>query len=508
MAKRSVGLYIGTSSVSVMELKGGRRPQLLRYGLARISPEVKGKKEERIAKAILKALDESEIKAKEVITTLPPEDVTVRYFRMARLPKREWDKGVRFEAKKYIPFKLEEITSDFQVAAPRGAKEMGVTFVAAEKSALTQHLSILQKVGLKAKVIEAAPFSLMSVFHLTKEIEKGKTTAIVNINVEGATISILKDKVLYLTRTVTLAKAPEEPGKLVFENLLSELNLSFDYYKKHFPGEKVEKMILCGEGSFEGWDELLGRELNLPVTVGDFRRGIQKADEVPTEVVPKLAVCCGLALRGLVRPPVKVDLFLRKEAVPVAAPLPKEQIRKIISIEVVACGLLLLAIYFGMFTQVAKVRRQLDEVRAARPTIKAKLMVDLLSVKELGKFRDGLTERLEVLQTLIDRRVYWTLKLNELAKVMPEGTWLKRISLEERAMERGRIVERSLTLEGGAYSTDKSKEMEMVNGLLPTLRDDEPFFKGFQTIELSSIKTGKLGEFEVTNFTIKCSVRK
>ncbi len=235
---------------------------------------------------------------------------------------------------------------------------------------------------------------------------------------------------------------------------------------------------------------------------------IKKGDRIPADLSPKLAAACGLALRGLVRPIVKVNLFLRKEAVPVARPLPKEQIRKVISIEVVACGLLLLAIYFGMFTQVAKVRRQLDEVKAARPTTKAKLMVDLLSVKKLGKFRDGLAERLEVLQTLIDRRVYWTLKLNELTKVMPKGTWLRRISLEERSMERGRIVERSLTLEGGAYSTDKSKEMEMVNGLLPTLRDDEPFFKGFQTIELSSIKKGKLGEFEVTNFTIKCSVRK
>ncbi len=286
MAKRAVGLYIGPKTVGVVELKGGRRPQLLRYGLAEITPEAEGKKEERLAKAILKVLDESGIKAKEFTTDLPTEDVTVRYFKMARLPRKEWAQGLRFEAKKYIPFKLEEIISDFKVVETKGAKEMEVIFAAAKREAVTRHVALLQKVGLKAVAIEPGSFSLMRVFNLTREIEKGQTTTIVEINVEGATINILKDKTLYLARSVTLARAPKEPARPAFENLLSELHLSFDYYQEQFPDQTIAKVILCGEGSFEGWDELLAKELNIPVVIGDLRKCLAKAEKIPAGVSP------------------------------------------------------------------------------------------------------------------------------------------------------------------------------------------------------------------------------
>lgn len=506
MAKKAVGLYIGANLVSIAELKRGRRPQLLRYGLAEIAPKAEGKKEDRVLRAIQKVLDESGIKAKEVTTNLPPEDVTVRYFRMARLPRKEWAQGVRFEAKKYVPFKVEEITSDFKVVETKDAKEMEVIFAAAKKEAVTRHLALLQKVGLRAAAIEPGSFSLMRIFRLAHEIEEGQTITVIDISIEGATINILKDKSLYLARSFTLARAPEEPARPVFENLLSELHLSFDYYRKQFPGQTIAKVILCGEGSFEGWDELLAKELNIPVIIGDFRKGLAKAEKVTADLSSRLAMACGLALRGVIKPIVEVNLLLPKEIVPAAAPLPKEVIRKIASFEIVVCGLILLAIYFGMFTRIAKVRSELDGVKAARPPVKTKLMVDSMSPANLEEAWGGLKQNLTALQTIIDDRVYLTVKLNELARVLPEGTWLTRFSMAERVETPARIS-RSLTIEGSAFSKDKSEEMGLVNRLVANLKEDEPFFKGFREIELSSIKKAKKGEIEITTFTLTCSGR-
>lgn len=234
--------------------------------------------------------------------------------------------------------------------------------------------------------------------------------------------------------------------------------------------------------------------------------GVKKGDKLPADLSPKLATACGLALRGLVRPIVKVNLFLREEAVPVAVPLPKEVIRKVVSVEIVVCVLLLLALYFGMFVRMAKVRSELDGVRAARPLVTTKLEVDQISSAGLQGVRGRLEQNLTALQTIIDNRVYWTVKLNELARVLPEGTWLTRFRMTEKVEAPARIS-RSLFLEGGAFSEDKSEEMGLVNRLEANLRKDELFMEGFQEVELSSIKKAREGEFEVTNFTLSCSGR-
>lgn len=507
MIKRAVGLYIGANSVSVVELKGGfRRPRLARFGRTEISSSAKeGPEDHEITEAIQKVLHESGIKAKEVACALSPEEVTVRYFNMPRLPKKEWAQGVRFEAKKYLPFNLEEINSDFKVIQTRAAKQMEVVFAAAKKEAVLRYTSLLQDAGLKASVVEPAPFSLMRLFHLTKEVEKEKTTAIVDIDMEGATISIVKDRVLYLARNISLAKSPGEPQKPVFENLLGELSLSSDYYKKQFHGQTIDKVILCGEGSFEGWDELLEKELSLPVTVGDWRKGVGRANKVDPNISPKLAVACGVALRKLVKPKVGLSLLPGKRAE--AAPLPREAVRRAAIAEVVVGGLLLLVIYFGMFTQMARVKGELAEVVAARPLVKTELVVDKMLSRDLEAARGELEHQLSMLRVSIKERVYWTTKLNELARLLPKGVWLSRLTFDEKLDELRRKIVRSLVIEGGAFSKDKSEEMELVERVAARLKEDRLFFKGFGELKISSIEKGTRGEFEVTNFRLSCSGR-
>lgn len=514
MAKRVVGLYVGTNSVDVVELgKTFRRPRLIEFARAEISPvkEAAAKKEETV-RAIHKVFEKSDIKTKEVVTALPEDVVIIRYFQMGYLPKKEREQGVRFEARKYIPFKLEEVISDFQVVQLKGdAKQMGVVFAAAKKGSVNYHISLLQRVGLKATIIEPNPFSLMRIFHLAGEVKKGQTMAIVNIDIEGASISILKDNVLYLTRSVTLVSPPEEEAtKTGFESLLSELHLSFDYYKRQYPKEPIGSLILCGEGNFEGWDELLIRELKMPARVGDLRKGIAGAEKVPDNISPKLAVAAGLALRGLVAPIVRINLGLRKKEVvapPVVVPT-KEAIRKIVFTEAPVVCLLLLVIYFGMFIRVVRFRNELKKVEATRPDIRLELAGKVTSPQELLEAKKRLDMRLSVFQTFIDERVYWTEKLSELARFLPEGTWLDSILLEEKEEIKERKIFRSLTLKGGAYSEDEVKEMELVDKLITNLRENEQFFMGFQELKVLSIQKGEREGFEVRNFELSCSGRR
>jgi Tfp pilus assembly PilM family ATPase len=489
VAKRRVGLYIGYNTVDLVELrKGFGRVKLAKFGQAAISPELAAGGGEQLLQAIQKVFKETKIKAQEVVTTLPEEVLIIRYFRMPYLPKKEWNTAVRFEAKKYIPFKLEEIISDFQIVKPKKAsQQMGVIFVAAKKESVDRHFSLLGRAGVKTAIIEAPSFSLMRLFHLTKEIKKDETTVIIDVNIGSATINILKNEVLYLTRNVILVKKTETSGEASeFENLLSELHLSFDYYKKQFPGENISRIILSGDNKLEGWDKLLTQELKVPVVVGDFSKAIEGGAKMP----PGLAVASGLALRGLTRQVIEINLALpeKKVAVPTVKPIKLEAVQRIIFAEVAIIGILLLVIYLAMFTKLSAEKKELNALITQRPQVEMKLNVEGMELSELRKTEGDMVKKLHLLESLVDRRLYWTEKLSNLGKFFPAGTWINHIEIIDTLKE-GNIL-RSLIIEGNAFSPDKEYERELVENVLKNIRGDKSFTRGIPKVNLISIEKG------------------
>ncbi|MEA3328220.1 MAG: pilus assembly protein PilM [Candidatus Omnitrophota bacterium] len=503
MANRTVGLYLGDNTVDLVELeKSLSGVKLISFNRAEISGEALTQGSEPWAKAIREVLKENKIKPANLITSLPEKALMIRYFKMPCLPKKERDMGVRFEAKKYIPFKLEEIISDFQVIEPeKGSSQMEVVFVAAKKASVEQHLLLLRQAGLKSAVIEASCLSLARLFYFNKEIKKDETTVIIDVGLNSASITVLKNEALYLTRNVTLAKTAQTPGSgSEFESLLNELRLSLDYHKKQFPGEAVSRIILSGNSKLEGWDRLLNQELKIPVAISDFRKAIQDAVKMPSG----LAIASGLALRGLARKAIDINLALRpkKTAAAAAAPI-KVNIQKIIFGEVAIIGLLLLVLYLTMFNRLSGKKEELRKLTAQRPRVEMELNVDRTAVSSLSQKKNDLIKKLYFLESLIGQRVYWTKKLSRLGKLFPEGTWINDINIES-GLKREKIS-RSLIIEANAFSSDKDQEQRLVEEAINNIRKDELFIKGISSVNLISIEKSGTDGFETTKFKLICS---
>ena len=516
MTKKAVGLYIGSNTVDVVELEKflSGRSKLIKSGRVTISPEAGEVDDQKIIAAIQRVLTENDIKTKTVITAVPKEEVIIRYFKMPYLPKKERDAAIRFEAKKYIPFKLEELISDFHIIEPKkdffhiiepkkGSKKMEVIFVAVRKEIFEHHISLLSEAGLKASIIETPSFSLMRIFGLSGDIKKKETVVIINANTVSITISILKDNALYLTRNIKVGgeRAEGEQESTEFETLVSELQLSLDYYRKQFPKSKIDRVVLSGEAELEGWDKLLNQELKIPVLIGNPAKAITGS----AKLSPQMAVAAGLALRGLLKSTVGVDLVLTKKILaPTVSLVSKEIAKKIIFQEVIVAASLLLLVHLAMSMQAKKVKSKLNDAVAFRPKVTMELDIDSMEQEELEKVEKDLVQKRLFLASLIDKRICWTEKLSELGKLFPEGTWLDSLKITDTIEARNNIV-RSLIMQGGAFSKDEKEERRLINSLVDNVREDKVFNKGIQNINLAFIQRETMKEIELTKFELTCS---
>ena len=494
-SKTPVGLYITKGSVTVAQVKPTLRgPRLIKSAQVKIKSEQPAREE--IIEIIQEAFKQSKIENRGVVSGLVGKEVMIRFFRMPRIPKEERKNAVKFEAKKYIPFRIEEVASDFQVTEKKGEPKMEVIFAASKKDYINNHLSLLQQAGLTPVVLEPACFSILRTLYFTGQIKKIETVAVVNVdssnNVE---ITVVRDGIPYLSRALTLTISGTQT---LLDSLLNEIQISFDYYRRQFPGDSISRIILYGEeAELKEADESLSKELKIPVLKANPVKALGGKQYPGAE----FSICFGLALKGLVKPQVEIELYT-EEVVP-------EEKKRLIKATVAAslpAVLILVALYLFMSKGVAELRTELNKTKQAR--IKTDLVSFDASGPEMEEIKIEISEKLRILKRLIGERIYWTTKFNELPKNLPEGIWFEEIKLQERVSEGARRTQISLILKGNVYLGDVSGEMELLNKFLSDLKKNRAFFEGFQEAKLTSVKRGKSGDFEVTKFEISCSGRR
>src|SRR3989338_1505936 len=484
--KKVVGLYVSHDTVDLVVLKSGLGgPKLVKFGQAYIYPKEAGNsaevipeaqaagisapskddqsrkpktKEEYIIEAIKKVFRENNVKPGNVITAIPSEEAMVRYFQMPKIPKQERSAAVNFEAKRYIPFRMEDVVSDFQVLPSKVIQNsMDVVFVAVKKNTIEQYLNMLVAVGLRPLIVESAPFSLMRAFNAAQQIDINVNTAIVSINLDTLNINILRNGVPYIIRDVVLSGiTPEDKSfEPVFEKILAEIKLSFDFYEKQFPSEVIDKIIIYSKLPLENWHEIVGKELQIHIETGDPLRGIK----VKSGIVPlRVAICFGLALRGLTEPFIDINLFKEKLFVY----RKKELFLKMVLLE--ASLAVFLLIIFKVFTMraAAPLANELSKTLSERPKVEVNVKSD--SIPDLEKIKNEMESRKAVLENIITSRTYLTPRMQDIVRFMPQGMWLNEVNFEEKLDKKNPSkITRFLNIRGYHIIPEKIGEKDAVN---------------------------------------------
>ena len=100
------------------------------------------------------------------------------------------------------------------------------------------------------------------------------------------------------------------------------------------------------------------------------------------------------------------------------------------------------------------------------------------------------------IQRLSNERICWSEKLNKLSLVLPPGVWFEAVLVSGKEFQ----------LHGKVVSLSK-EEVSLIRQLMDALKNDANFFKDFNTLELSAVQKGLIGEYEVAGFTLVGTLR-
>jgi len=316
--KVSIGLDVGNHRINMVRLTN--TPTGLKLlDFASISLNHKLGKEEKLEQ-LEKVVREKGLAGFPVNIGVSGESVIVRYIDLPRMKKDEIAQALKFEAQKYIPFKIEEVIFDYHILEPLSANgnKMKVLLVAAKRQVIMESFKLIQQAGLKSNLIEVNSFSLINCFQVNgPKIKENDVFALVNLELDLVNVDILQGELPFFTRDISLSKdalpldnemdkekEPLERFKPFLANLIHEIRLSIHYFESEFE-KQVYVIYLSGkesgnaelislfnsqlERNVQPWNPL--ESLLIDSTVVDI--------EVLKKCSSMLTLACGLALRGI-----------------------------------------------------------------------------------------------------------------------------------------------------------------------------------------------------------------
>jgi hypothetical protein len=511
----SVGIYFGPKLISIVESRGRRflkSVQVPQVFLSGIDIEEKVPADVKLIEAVAILKDElrrNKIDIKEATLCLSGKDLVVRTFDLPVMSRQEMQSAVNFEAKKYIPFKAEDIISDFQVYFDKVSNTNQVLFLGIKKDLLSKYLSVFKQLNIRLRGVEYSASSLLRCLKLAGGSEKGIVglVAVDTISEDEINFSVIENGIPLFSRDISLSSvaqgvaASEVQPNEVMDKLKSEIRVSLDYYNRKFHDKKIQKMnFICSQDEKPVLEAFMS-ELGLACNFLDILKCMGNQPFYSLNFVKGFAA----SLAPLIRTNVKVDLLAAdKKAQDQAAQGLKGP-------EVLAGGkefkfdfrIFILAVFVCFITffvgnlRLNPLKEQLKQIIANR--VKVVTVSSDKSYEELTGTEEEYRRKLKILDDLVKKQMYVIEPLNTIPRVLPEGVWLKDFKYSKQADGNAELI-----LNGNIFLGDSDKEFATASVLLSSLKKDAGFSNVFRNIAITNINSEKADKNSVTSFTISC----
>ena len=231
------------------------------------------------------ATDASEAIRSAVNPILPPvhlvnlavsgQWVIIRIIEMPVMKPAEMKQALPFEAQRYLPFNIEDVVIDGAVLGPADAHKMWVLIIACKKELIERRLDWVRRAGLDAALIDVDALAIANGLLASVNGRSAEgTRGVVNVGAQMTNLVIFKEETPYLIRDIPwggeklIRYTAEHLGaeaaavskeltqgspsaemlnamKLATEALVTELQLSFDYFENRF-GQPPEELLVSG----------------------------------------------------------------------------------------------------------------------------------------------------------------------------------------------------------------------------------------------------------------------
>ncbi len=515
-----LGIYFGSKQVHIVETKAKKllNSFLITPPSAAPSNELQDSSDAEISAietiAVFKSeLRKNKIEGGEATLCLPGKELIIRTFDMPVMPKNELHEAVFFEAKKYIPFRVDELVSDYQAEFNKSSKSNCVLFVGIKKDALERHLSFLAQLNIKVPAVEFSAFSVLRSFKLAGINDSGVVGVLEGDlhSEEEINFTILEGGLPVFSRDINLiagadpllesVAVPEQsgPGDLS-DKLKTELRISLDYYHRKYPAKNIKKIYFHGSSEHKAGLEAFMSESGIGIHALDLSRLIGKQGVYSSGLIRAYSA----ALRGVVHTKVKVNIVgLKHRPRPVKEKTFTTDLSALlegvrIDYRAVAAGILILGGVFGYgLYGVQQAGQELKDIVKQTPAVKT---VDInASYNDLMGKRSTYSNKIKNLENMVKAQTGITLTLDAIPKAIPEGVWLSDFNLDRDSQ--GRM---ELRMFGTAFLADSDKEFDAVNRFVANLRENRGFSGNFKEVKLEAFDRVKEQEITVAKFTVSC----
>ena len=343
--KKMVGVDIGTSSIKVVEIsRWGQGKALENYGEIKSASLYKEpfRNIEKgsyllsnyfVSRAIRAVLDESKIKTKAAVFSIPDFSTFCTSFELPPMNANELKDAVYYNASQYIPLPIAETTLDWKlIGGTPGEKQSGlkIFLVAIPNQIIQDYQKVAQLAGIELYAVEAEALGLVR--SLVRENKS--CVCLVDIGVQSTTINIVDRKSLkksysfdfagsQLTYSIAsalglghveaeelknkegLTSSKEEISKtlyLLIDPLVIEVKkLLSDFYLQE--GKEVDAIYLTGgtsglPGLKEYFAEVLKKKVEIPNCFSELLYP-PILSQTLEKMAPSFSVATGVALGGL-----------------------------------------------------------------------------------------------------------------------------------------------------------------------------------------------------------------
>jgi type IV pilus assembly protein PilM len=508
----SLGVYFGPKLISIVETKGKKIINNTKITqLTTSADELEEKVPSQIKGLEIVALFKDElrrnkIEAKEATISLSGKDFIIRTFEMPLLPREELKSAINFEAKKYIPFKVEELVSNFQLKFDKVSRTNTVLFMGIKKEVLDRYISVFNQLNIKINSIEYSAFSTLRLLKLTGLSNKGIMGILgTDLKLEDETnFTVLEDGFPLFSRDIALTSEHEDLEKtegvgsqMILEKLKTEMRVSLDYFHRKFPTKDIKKIFFVCEEAYRSNLEALMQEIGLSGKFIDITRHIDRSIPYSLSSIKGYSSSLSRVIKSdlksnLLAPKEQVALLKgRAEAFPLLKGLKLDY-------KMATLGLLICLATFGFgYHRMESLRKEFNSIISLRAAV---------ATVSLGAPYEDLTDtdskyksKLDALDNLIKKQLYVTELLDTIPGIIPKGVWLTKFSFNREG--EARI---DLSLEGAVYLGNSDKEFGAVNQFLSSLKGAANFIKYFREINIVSMDRRQLDKVTVTNFLILC----
>lgn len=516
MANKKLGIYFSRDSLIAVETIERRINCYASLPLENINDKSHAQAEEAVPdienkqlSTIRTFLKDNKIEAKKVFLALSDKEQFIRSFQMVLLNKSEMEMGIRFEAKKYIPFKTEDLVFDYQKRINRKFGKMDVLFVAVNKDILDKNIVVFSQIGAQIVSVEPASFALLRILSLTGQLYLKSSFAVVAMQGEDVEFIIVDKGFPCFSREIKLSKPSQDSesqdteDKFLKDSLANEIRVSLDYFRRQFSRNSflLEKIMFLSKDAPPMQELISGLSENLSIP---FERVDIERDKELSKLPDLNALkAYALTLKDKVKINLSIDLSKERHAQPAIEEHPRVAKPFVFNINMVKRPLILvlalIALAYGLpQLEINKNKLKLKQLRKeAEEALPVKLKGSALD--NLKQARKVYASKIEVLEKLISSKLNIISSWNILPTALNSGLWLEELSIS--AIE-GRL---QLNIKGVVYLDDPNAETKLARDFFKKLQDNQDFMHGLEKLELTSLSSGLIGKYTVTRFEISGS---